>query len=270
MAGPEGSLTSYLEGSGWKGIHQESIPHRLGFPPQVVSDAAGALLEDGKALRVEEHLYALSPLREGEALVQSTLSRFHAENPLQSGMALQEIRQAFPRAAGPGIVDSVITGMVNDGRVFLEKALLHLSGFSPTLTAKQEKTRKSLEAALLEAGLSPPALEELAGTVGGEPREIQGLLRLMEREGEVIGLEGGLFFNSSVVERAGADIVEQLGGKSGLGPADFREVLSVTRKYLLPILRYMDTAGVTTRLAEDRSVSEGLPKGWGTFSGGRS
>jgi selenocysteine-specific elongation factor len=85
----------------------------------------------------------------------------------------------------------------------------------------------------------------------------------MEREGEVLGLEGGLFFLRSAVEEAGAAVVRELGGKGGLGPADFREVFGLTRKYLLPLLRFMDTVGVTTRVGEDRRVAEALPPGWG-------
>jgi hypothetical protein len=59
-------------------------------------------------------------------------------------------------------------------------------------------------------------------------------------------------------------VVAALGGRSGLGPTDFRDVLGVTRKYLLPVLRYLDVKGVTTRLGEDRTVAEVLPDGWGT------
>jgi len=50
-----------------------------------------------------------------------------------------------------------------------------------------------------------------------------------------------------------------LGGREGLGPADFREVLPVTRKHLLPILVYLDTRGVTQRLDDGRRVSSGAP-----------
>jgi selenocysteine-specific elongation factor len=77
-------------------------------------------------------------------------------------------------------------------------------------------------------------------------------------------LEGGLFFARAALERAGVSIVEALGGESGLGPADFREVLAVSRKYLLPVLRHLDTVGITTRLGEDRTVAEAVPDDRGT------
>ena len=78
---------------------------------------------------------------------------------------------------------------------------------------------------------------------------------------EVLCLEGGLFFHRIAIREGAARVVLALGGRSGLGPADFREILGVTRKYLLPLLRYMDTVGITTRIDEDRRVSASLPEG---------
>ena len=40
------------------------------------------------------------------------------------------------------------------------------------------------------------------------------------------------------------------------------EVLPVTRKHLLPILRHFDSVGITTRKSERRAVSNTLPDGW--------
>ena len=59
-----------------------------------------------------------------------------------------------------------------------------------------------------------------------------------------------------------------LGGQEGLGPADFRRVLPVTRKHLIPILGYLDGLGVTTRLETGRRVSAARPPG-GTRHEGR-
>jgi hypothetical protein len=43
-------------------------------------------------------------------------------------------------------------------------------------------------------------------------------------------------------------------GQQGLGPADFKEVVPVSRRYLLPILAYLDRTGVTRREGAGRTV----------------
>ena len=79
-----------------------------------------------------------------------------------------------------------------------------------------------------------------------------------------------------VVEREGIEIdwclecrgmwfdegeLELLGEKAGrtvevedLGPADFRDVLSVSRKHLIPLLNHFDGSGVTVRHGAARAV----------------
>lgn len=260
----EAALVALLEGSGWAGVPRSTIPQRLGFTPTRVGEVAEELLGAGKGVEVEEHLFAISNWKQGREKVLATLSDFHAAQPLRPGMALQELRQLFPSGTGPGLGEAIIQGLSEDEELVLHKGLVRLPSFAPQLTKGQQKARERLRTILQEAGLSPPGLKELASEVGMDAGETEKILRLMEVEGEVLGLEGGLFFFMSAVRVGGADVVSALGGKGRLGPADFREVLGVTRKFLLPLLRYLDTVGITTRVEEERRVSEKLPEGWGT------
>ncbi len=64
----------------------------------------------------------------------------------------------------------------------------------------------------------------------------------------------GHYVRSEVLDAAGVRIAELLAGRTGLGPADFREALPVTRKHLIPLLNYFDGKGVTIRRGEGREV----------------
>ena len=77
-------------------------------------------------------------------------------------------------------------------------------------------------------------------------------------------LDGEFFFQTEAVWGAGEAVVRDLGGATDLGPADFREILPITRKHLLPLLRYFDLAGITTRKGDGRDVALSLPEVWGT------
>jgi selenocysteine-specific elongation factor len=154
--------------------------------------------------------------------------------------------------------------LVEDGTVRVDRGLSALAGFSPELSERQEASRDYVRRTLKAAGLAVPGPSELAAGAGASLEEIEEILRLMEAQEEVLALDGGLFFHGDAIRVAGANVVSALGGRSALGPADFREVLGVTRKYLLPVLRYLDTMGITTRIGEERSVAEELPRGWGT------
>ena len=62
---------------------------------------------------------------------------------------------------------------------------------------------------------------------------------------------GALTFNELELVQ---QVLEHFGGRDGLSPADFREVVPVTRKHLMPLLAFLDGAGITTRTGDLRAV----------------
>jgi selenocysteine-specific elongation factor len=264
---PSAALSALLEMAEWTGIPHSALPQRTGFSPDVVSESVKELDSSGAIATVEGRLFSIRIWNEGEDRILKTVEDFHKKRPLKSGIPLEEVRQVLPGVFGPKLAEAILQSLQADGRLVLRKGLAGLSGFRPALTSSQEEVRARLEAELVEAGLAPPGLRELAESFGSID-EVESILRLMEAEGQLVNLDREFFFSAAAVRRAGESVVDQLAGATDLGPADFREILPVTRKHLLPLLRYFDLMGITTRLGDGREVASELPKDWGTF--GRS
>ena len=79
-------------------------------------------------------------------------------------------------------------------------------------------------------------------------------MKLLEREGHLVNLDDNFFANSQVINEAMDKVKNELAGAKELGPTDFRAVLPVTRKYLIPILSYFDRVGLTIRQGDGRDV----------------
>ena len=86
--------------------------------------------------------------------------------------------------------------------------------------------------------------------------DLWSLLHWLEARESVVQVADDLYMAAEHVRAAEARVRETLGGRSGLGPADFREALDVTRKHLIPLLNFFDTRGTTLRVGEGRSVPE--------------
>jgi len=261
---PTRGLEALLAITGRGGVTVPSLPHLLGHPPGTMGSTVHRMRADGRCRAVEDRLFARAVWEEGKAAMTRALATYHQERPLKPGMPLEELRQTLPRGSGPDLAEAILRVLVEDGTVRVDRGLSALAGFSPELSERQEASRDYVRRTLKAAGLAVPGPSELAAGAGASLEEIEEILRLMEAQEEVLALDGGLFFHGDAIRVAGANVVSALGGRSALGPADFREVLGVTRKYLLPVLRYLDTMGITTRIGEERSVAEELPRGWGT------
>jgi selenocysteine-specific elongation factor len=259
---PGEALVALLLTQGWRGVLERELAHRTGFSPEVLVREIDTLVTEGRARRVGDHLVSDETWRNGAELVLDAVERFHGRKPLKTGLSLEEARQSLPGPLGSRLAAAVLDELVHQEILSVTGTTVARRGYRPSPSPEQQALRDRLEVLLEGAGLKPPSLRELIEAEGSP--DIEDLLRLMEEEGLVRSVDGQLFFWRSALESAGRQVVETLGGRSSLGPADFRDVVPVTRKHLVPLLRYFDTVGITTRRGDERTVATHPPDGWGT------
>jgi selenocysteine-specific elongation factor len=257
------ALSALLETAAWEGVHTQVLSHRTGFPPNRIQETVDRLQESGDLVKVGDLLFSERVWEEGEERISSSLNIYHQEHPLRPGAPLEELRQLIPGTSGQKLGEALLQGLASRDRLRVRRGTASLAGFRPSLSDRQTSIQDEVRRLLSQADLAPPNLKELGENLGSE-REIEAILRLMGDRGEVVSADGEFFFDQGAIQRAAAAVVRSLGGKKDLGPADFREVIPVTRRHLLPILRYFDLVGVTTRMEDGRDVAEELPVGWGT------
>ena len=164
----------------------------------------------------------------------------------------------LPEWASPGLADAVIKRQSDQGALELAEGGAKRPGFSPNLSAGQEDACARVLSVYVEGGLGAPFLEDLPDDLRTRA-DLPALLRYLERLGRLVRVDEGLLLEASVLQRAQAAVASELGGRIDLGPADFREVLPVSRKHLMPLLAYLDGVGVTVRRGPVRDVPEGYP-----------
>jgi len=172
---------------------------------------------------------------------------------------MAEVRTALPRWAPPHLADSVIGALARGGQVEFAEGGVRRPDHRPALTPAQADASARLEAVLRAGGLAPPFVEELPQELLGRS-DLRSLLKRLEQTDVVRPVAEGFYVASDELERAASRITEELGGRRDLGPADFRDAVPVSRKWLIPLLNYFDGRGVTMRHEGGRDVPRG-PEG---------
>jgi selenocysteine-specific elongation factor len=150
------------------------------------------------------------------------------------------------------VVDALLGEMEANGEVTQADGLAKRSGHAPDIGAEERALMNQLQAVYDAAGLAPPAVKELPDVGAGD--NLWPLLKLLEAEGVLVALTDEFFVPTAALNDAIAAVREHLGGKSDVGPGDFREHIPVSRKHLIPILGHLDTQGITVRSGQGRSV----------------
>jgi selenocysteine-specific elongation factor len=92
-------------------------------------------------------------------------------------------------------------------------------------------------------------VSELVASFG---EKVPALLRYLERTGELVKVSDDRYYSPEAVEMMVGKLRSTLEPIRIYTPAELREVLGVSRKYLIPFLEFCDAAGIMDRRAEGR------------------
>jgi selenocysteine-specific elongation factor len=97
------------------------------------------------------------------------------------------------------------------------------------------------------AGVEPPSLEELAVAMSESPEDLAGICRVLTREGTLVAVETNRHYSPSSVTQLRERLAAGMTDGADYGPAELRDFLGLTRKFLIPFLEYCDREGYTIR-----------------------
>jgi selenocysteine-specific elongation factor len=238
--------------AGWGGLEAHRLPVRAGCRPDQIGPALGQLEEQG-AIVARGVVFAPEVVERAAGLVLEALSGGHRDMPLRPAVPLERLRSALPGWAPPPLADAVVERLRGRGALELAEGGARRPGFVPTPAPDQEEACAALLASYRDAGLAAPFVEELPEPLRAR-EDLAELLRHLEARGALRTVDEGLLLDAAVLARAEAAVATELGGRTDLSPADFRDVLPVSRRHLMPLLAHMDGAGVTVRRGAVRDV----------------
>jgi selenocysteine-specific elongation factor len=106
---------------------------------------------------------------------------------------------------------------------------------------------------LLAAGPMPPSLAELEARHGATA-DLQQLLGVLVARGRIVKVSSELYFTSEAVSAIRAQLQAHLQAHARITAAEFRDLISASRKYSIPLLDFFDRSGLTVRIGDYRQL----------------
>jgi selenocysteine-specific elongation factor len=229
------------------GVSGSMLPLLLGVP-RGVADAAAH--REPLARRVSHWWFRQSAVEEAGGRALARLKEHHRQHPSSWGMPLETLRRSL-HAPEP-LVETSLSDLLHAGRVRQREGVIALSGFVPRVSGGDAEIERVLSV-LREAHLSPPSVPELERSLGR--RDLLPLLRLAADGGRVEAVERDRYYTREALEQF-TGILEELGRGGSIVPAQIRDRLGISRKFLIPLLEWADGRGITLRVGEGRILRE--------------
>jgi selenocysteine-specific elongation factor len=235
------------------GVDRSGLAVRLGVPPAAANDLVARAVAEERGVTLGARLFDTAALDALGARLEALVERHHAQAPLEPAAPLQAIRAQLGGA--PELVEESLRRAARRGAVEIDGGGIRRGGWTPRLTAEQQGALSGLAESLRAAGREPPSVAELAERGPGVPA----LLRLLERDGAVVQVEPDRYYAADALRALVAAL--RAGTQEGheYSPAELRDLLGVSRKYLIPFLEYCDRVGVTARRGTGRVVTRERP-----------
>jgi len=221
---------------------------RLATPHHVT----GCLPPEWSVLRIEDRWFDPEQRDRMSTELRSWMHQAHNESPLEAGLALQSLRAAGGQDAAPQLVEAAIGSMVESGDIVIDGPRVRLTGHEVKLSEDQRVIQEALVVAITAGGLMPPTPADLADITSASRSLVNDLLRLLVEDAVFVQLTPDLLLTAAAERDLRLGVLRVLKELENPTPSDFREALGVTRRYLIPMLEYLDGAGWTERSSDGR------------------
>jgi selenocysteine-specific elongation factor len=246
----------HLEKGEYKGLTRRDLATLLGADDEVVQKVVASLTEDHKARAIGKFSIPTARFDAYKQMITSFLAEFHEKNPLKVGVSREELRTKLPEV-DQQVFQTALEEVVRQGGAELDKDRVKLPGIARKADESSEKKAREIVDILETRGLTPPLTADLAEELRMKEGNLKDMLEKLVYEGKVVKVKGDMYFSSARIDELKKTVREQLGRKKEMVPADFKTVLNLSRKYMIPLLEYLDEIKLTIRTGDKRVLRGG-------------
>jgi selenocysteine-specific elongation factor len=240
------------------GLRHSEIPASTGWTDPEIHETI-RIIAGAKRVRLiaaePPLLFATAAFEELLKKIADRVDRFHKENPLQPGVAREDLRVNLARRLHPEIFRAALQELVARKTIELYGELVKRAGSQISLLPDEAKAKEQIEAAFASAGLAVPSAQEVLATLSVEARRSEKLLQLLLREKALHRVTPELIFHRQALAELRVKLAayKKAKGERISVPA-FKDLTGITRKYAIPLLEYLDRERVTRRQGDERVI----------------
>jgi selenocysteine-specific elongation factor len=228
------------------GLLDAELAGRLGVTAARIAEIVAPLVDLGAVRRLGSRSLTRDQWERAVSGVINELNGHHAAQPLRRGIPKEELRG---RTGIPAeLLSDLLTELAADGSVVERGGEVAAATHHPSLSAAQESEIAAMVAELEGQPFNPPPLPELIRRYQLTPA----LLQYLVADGRLVRVNDDTAFARSAYDDAVRRLRLHLTEHRTLTVAAARDVLGSSRRYVLPLLEWLDAQKITRRVGDDR------------------
>jgi len=175
------------------------------------------------------------------------LSQQHQKYPLEKGFPLSKLQSHLDFLV-PELFNSLINHLLNSNQISLKNGIVFLPTYKMKFSLVQKLLISEILKKLKENPINPPTEKEIINQIEGSKE----LVRYLYQNKKIVKLDDDILLMVSHYRNMRNKIIEFLKSNHTISIGEVRNLLGISRKYIVPLLTRMDQEGVTQRKGDVR------------------
>lgn len=250
----------HLRESGYQGMTMDELAVRSGIFGNRLQKLLSGPISASKIMVVDSERKLMVSRERFDALaaaITATLSRYHQDNPLKTGLAKEELRSKLIGGQENKIFQAVINNLLKKGVIAAEDSLVRMADHKVVLRADEKVVQATMLALYDKAGLATLTYKEiLARFPDVSPEFVKEMMQVLIKDGKLVKVNEDLYFYKGHLEKLKVDLVAFIKAEGDIDAPRFKGLTGLTRKFSIPLLEYFDKEKITLRVGDTRILRD--------------
>lgn len=255
---PKELLIEYLDTKTDAGVIPKTVARDLNFTENEITELLETLIPAGEVIilgkTVSNEVVSKNVLHTWLVETKKNIESYQHRYPLRWGMPKEELRSRLFSGLDFKTYGFLLEKWHEEHELEITELNVTTYGWKPQLSQNQREIIDGIAQKIKMAGLQPqnPSTSHNVATLP-ENERVE-MLNYLLNSGLLIKGEEDMYFHKDIINDAISKITSFAKENKGITLAEARDLLGATRKYILPILEYMDEKKLTRRIGDKRII----------------
>jgi len=223
-------------------IKKDNLLINSNYTHSEIREVVESLKKEGEIITTNSWLINKNYWQEQKTKFMNRLNQEYELYPLQTGFPLNKFQSYFYYLK-PEIFNYLIDSLINTDKIGFKKGIIFLLSRKPKISLQQKVLISKILKILKDNPTNPPNEKTLISQIAGSKEIIDFLIQ----EGEIVKLSDGILLESKNYDIMKNKLIDFLKINGSISIAQVRELLGISRKYIIPLLNKMDEEKITQR-----------------------
>lgn len=223
-------------------IKKDNLLINSNYADSEIKEVVELLKKQGEIIATNSWLIDKNYWQEQKTKFINRLNREYELYPLQTGFPSNKFQSYFYYLK-PELFNYLIDSLINTDKMGLKKGIIFLLSRKPKISSQQKILISKILKILKDNPTNPPNEKTLISQIARGKEIIDFLIQ----EGEIIKLSEGILLESKNYDIMKNKLIDFLKINGSISIAQVRELLGISRKYIIPLLNKMDEEKITQR-----------------------